>query len=271
MSKLQPMPSRPHSSASSTRSGTPSTKGRFFRPVPYSTTLALQQLMDGGSNTSHATRPTPMQRGSASGSRSRYVTPSSASTRRDQVQSEVGKGHNLPVVDEQGQVWLDWEEKQEFESLMSDQDENQTSWVDFQQQQGRESDDESAERAHYDPPSRQILEAFSFREQLPSARPREWDSDGVPPDQRTIRPKGKARVRRVKTSESLRAGSAPLVIPPIPSAHHTNKADPMAVQEFVQASFQPPAFSLNDEDASRLGKRGSMSIKGFARKLMGRK
>ncbi|CAG7851601.1 SubName: Full=Uncharacterized protein {ECO:0000313/EMBL:CCA69160.1} [Serendipita indica DSM 11827] len=251
MSKSQPMPSRPHSAASSTRSGTPSTKGRFFRPVPYSTTLALQQLMDGGSNMSHATRPTPMQRGSTSASRSRYVTPSSASTRRDQV-------------------WLDWEEKQEFEALMSDQDETETSWVDFQQQQGRESDEESAERAH-DPPPRQILEAFSFQEQLPSARLRGEQDDEIPPDQRTIRPKGKARIRRVKTSESLRAGSAPLVIPPVPSAHHTNKADPTAVQEFVAASFQPPTFNPDDEGTSRLAKRGSISIKGFARKLMGRK
>lgn len=219
---------------------------------------------------SHATRPTPMQRGSTSASRSRYVTPSSASTRRDQVQSEIGKGHNLPVVDEQGQVWLDWEEKQEFEALMSDQDETETSWVDFQQQQGRESDEESAERAH-DPPPRQILEAFSFQEKLPSARLRGEQDDEIPPDQRTIRPKGKARIRRVKTSESLRAGSAPLVIPPVPSAHHTNKADPTAVQEFVAASFQPPTFNPDDEGTSRLAKRGSISIKGFARKLMGRK
>ncbi|KAG8840511.1 hypothetical protein FRB91_005984 [Serendipita sp. 411] len=292
-SKLQPAPpSRPHSATSSTRSGKTSTRGRFFRPVPYSTTLALQQLMDGGSDTSHATRPTPVQRGSVSSGKARYKTPSSASTRRDQIQSEVGKGHNLPVVDEQGQVWLDWEEKQEFTGLMEDHangGDDENGWVGFPSPDGgRESDEESTmmKNRPYDPSSRQLLEAFTFS--APSSSPAAAAAstsasasthrreEMVAPDQQLpmTRPRGTARIRRVKTSESLRAGSAPIVIPPIPSAHHPmNHSSSDAMQEFVDASFHPPSFdSGGTKDPSQgFAKRASISLKGFAKKLVGNK
>ncbi|PVG04778.1 hypothetical protein CPB86DRAFT_665152, partial [Serendipita vermifera] len=266
-----PTASRPASAASSTRSGSASTRGRFFRPVPYSTTLALQQFIDGGSDTSITTKPTPVKRGAGSSSRPRYASPSPASTRRDQVQSEVGRGHSLPVVDEKGQVWMDWEEKQEYAGLMEETrtgvDES-GDWVNFKPTDGRESEDESPKRI-YDPSSRQLLDAFAFRDNASTSSP---PLSELAPDQPAPRPKGKARIRRVRTSESLRAGSAPIVIPPVPSQHHTNKPNDDAVQEFVQASFDPPSFlsaATQEEDRrlSTLGKRGSLSLKNFARKL----
>jgi hypothetical protein len=268
MSKANNSSSRPPSVASSTRSGTPSNRGRFFRPVPYSTSLALQQLLDGGSDTSHTTRPTPVNRSSGSSSRPRYANPSPASTRRDQVESEVGRGHNLPVVDEQGQVWMDWEERQEFAGLVNQRNDD-SDWVGFAGTE-RDSDEESTKRT-FDPPSRQLLEAFSFQTASTSTN---RIADVISPDQPNARPRGKARIRRVKTSESLRAGSAPIVIPPVPSQHHTNQLDPDAVQEFVESSFDPPTFATppDDQNTSRNSRRrSSMLLRGLARKFIGKK
>jgi hypothetical protein len=169
---------------------------------------------------------------------------------------------------------MDWEEKQEYAGLMEETrtgvDES-GDWVNFKQGDGRESEDESPKRP-YDPASRQLLDAFSFRDEASTSSP----LPDLAPDQPAPRPKGKARIRRVRTSESLRVGSAPIVIPPIPSQHHTNKPDKDAVQEFVEASFDPPSFlsaTTREEDRrlSALGKRGSISLKNFARKLIGKK
>lgn len=269
MSRPHTSSSRPPSVASSTRSGTPSNRGRFFRPVPYSTTLALQQLMDGGSDASHIAKPTPVKRGSGSSSRPRYLEPSPASTRRDRMESEIGRGNNLPVVDEKGQVWMDWEEKQEFAGLIEEQTDD-SGWVGFTGAE-RDSDEESTKRP-FDVPSRQLLEAFSFQPASSSINTR--TDDLIAPDQLGTRPKGKARIRRVKTSESLRAGSAPIVIPPIPSQHHTNHLDKDAVQEFVESSFDPPTFEAPSTDlgaSPSAGRRSSILFKGLAKKLIGRK
>lgn len=269
MSRPHNSSSRPPSVASSTRSGTPSNRGRFFRPVPYSTTLALQQLMDGGSDASHTTRPTPVKRSLGSSSRPRFANPSPASTRRDQVESEVGRGHNLPVVDEKGHVWMDWEERQEFAGLM-DQRIDAGDWVGFAGTE-RDSDEESTKRT-FDAPSRQLLDAFSF--QTASTSTNRTSDELVGPDQPNPRPRGNARIRRVKTSESLRAGSAPIVIPPVPSQHHTNQLDPDAVQEFVESSFDPPTFATLPDDQNPSGnakRRSSILLRGLARKFIGKR
>ncbi|KAG8822195.1 hypothetical protein FRC17_009635, partial [Serendipita sp. 399] len=225
--------------------------------------------------------------------------PSPASTRRDQVQSDVGKGHSLPVVDEQGQVWLDWEEKQEYMGLMEDhhakEQGDESGWVDFPSPDGangggagangRESDDESISKNRQDDlTSRQLLEAFTFGgpSSSSSSNPRRHHAEElVAPDQPVTmtRPRGSARIRRVRTSESLRAGSAPIVIPPIPSAHHPihtrNESGSDAMQEFVDSSFRPPSFGGAGTDGSkeehRFTKRASISLKGFAKKLIGKK
>ena len=42
----------------------------------------------------------------------------------------IGKGASLPVVDEKGQVWFDWEEKQEFAPLITVEHER-SGWVNF--------------------------------------------------------------------------------------------------------------------------------------------
>jgi len=273
MSKPQKPSSRPPSVASSARSAKNSTNPRFFRPVPYSTTLALQQLMDGGSDASYATRPTPVKRANGSSSKPRYGEPSPASTGRDQIQSEIGRGRNLPVVDEQGQVWLDWEERQEYVSLMEDRPDNAVNdWVGFPSPaDGRDSDEESSKRP-YETHSRQFLEAFSFTNES-SPAPRSHD-DSIPPDQPIMRPKGKQRIRRVRTSESLRTGSAPIVIPPVPSQHHPIRPDDdIAAQEFLQSSFNPPSFTPTREELEALknsGRRGSI-FKSLAKKFVGKK
>ncbi|KIM32842.1 hypothetical protein M408DRAFT_6262 [Serendipita vermifera MAFF 305830] len=279
MSKPQKPPSRPASVTSSTRTGKSSANPRFFRPVPYSTTLALQQLMDGGSDASYATKPTPVKRASGSSSRPRHADPSPASTGRDQIASEIGRGRNLPVVDEQGQVWLDWEERQEYVSLMEGRPDNIVSdWVGFPSPTadgGRDSsDEESTSRRLFDRPSRQLLEAFSFGNESSAAPRNQHHEDMVPPDQPVApRPRGNQRIRRVRTSESLRAGSAPLVIPPVPSQHHPIRPDEdAAAQEFLQSSFDPPLFTPTQEELERLknsGRRGSI-FKSIAKKL-GRK
>jgi hypothetical protein len=274
MSKPQKSSSRPASIASSSaRSGKNSNNPRFFRPVPYSTTLALQQFMDGGSDESYALKPTPVKRASGSSSRPRYATPSPASTARDQTNSEIGRGHNLPVVDEQGQIWLDWEERQEYVSLMDQKPDNAGGWVGFPTPtDGRESDEESAKRP-YDPPSLQLLEAFTFQDESTPAAPHNHD-DLIAPDQPIPRPKGKARIRRVRTSESLRAGSTPIVIPPVPSQHHPIRPDDDgAAEEFLQSSFNPPLFTPTREELERLknsGKRGSI-FRSIAKKFSGKK
>ena len=284
MSKPLKVSSRPASVASSARSGKNSSNPRFFRPVPYSTTLALQQLMDGGSDASYATRPTPVKRASGSSSKPRYAEPSPASTGRDQVTSEIGRGRNLPVVDEQGQVWLDWEERQEYVSLMEERRDNAVGdWVGFPsptadvRNGGDSSSDEESKRP-YEPPSRQFLEAFSFADDSGAPRHRnryDEDADAIAPDQpRQPRPKGKQRIRRVRTSESLRAGSAPIVIPPVPSQHHPIRPDEdVAAQEFLASSFDPPLFNPTMEELERFknaGRRGSI-FKTLARKLVGKK
>lgn len=168
---------------------------------------------------------------------------------------------------------MDWEEKQEFTQLMAS-DDHESGWVGFKQSDGRESDEESAKRP-FDAPSRQLLEAFSFQQ---PTRQRSHETM-VGPDQILPRPRGKARIRRVKTSESLRAGSAPIVIPPVPSAHHThplspiNRPDESAVKEFIDASFDP-ANAMTKEEIRRLanaGKRNSISFKGLAKKFIWKK
>jgi hypothetical protein len=142
--------------------------------------------------------------------------------------------------------------------------------VGFKHSDGRESDEESA-KSPYDAPSRQVLEAFSFQQ---TTRRRSQESLVGPDEPSTIpRPRGKARIRRVKTSESLRAGSAPIVIPPIPSAHYTHRPDEGVVQEFIDASFDP-ANAMTKEEIRRLtkgGKRDSISFKGLAKKFIWKK
>ena len=50
----------------------------------------------------------------------------------------IGQGASLPVVDEKGQVWYDWEEKQEFTPLITVEHE-QSGWVNFPGATGRSS------------------------------------------------------------------------------------------------------------------------------------
>jgi len=214
-----------------------------------------------------------MRRASGSSSRPRYADPSPASTRRDQIDSEIGRGHNLPVVDEQGQIWLDWEEKQEYIGLMDERGDTAGGWVGFPNpQDGRESDEESVKRPH-DPQSRALLDAFTFQGGSTSGGTHTHD-DSIPPDEPIPRPKGKARIRRVRTSESLRAGSAPIVIPPVPSQHHPIQvSEEDAAEEFFRSSFDPPLFTPTPgelEGLKNAGKRGSI-FRSIAKKFSGRK
>jgi hypothetical protein len=185
------------------------------------------------------------------------------------MESDVGRGNNLPVVDEQGHVWMDWEEKQEFAGLM-DKRNDVGDWVGFPGTE-RDSDEESTKRT-FEAPSRQLLDAFSF--QPASTSTNHSPEELIAPDQPNPRPRGKARIRRVKTSESLRAGSAPIVIPPVPSQHHTNQLDSDAIQEFVESSFDPPTFATPPDDqnpSGKAGKRSSLLLRGLARKFTGKK
>ena len=89
----------------------------------------------------------------------------------------IGKGASLPVVDEKGQVWYDWEEKQEFTPLITVEHE-QSGWVNFPGAAGRNSSvtsssssDEGCDGTSASPirpafplslPLHTVLDAFTF-------------------------------------------------------------------------------------------------------------
>ena len=73
--------------------------------------------------TKTSNRPTPTQQ----------LAPAVTSAER-----AIGKGASLPVVDEKGQVWYDWEEKQEFTPLITVEHER-SGWVNFPGATGRSS------------------------------------------------------------------------------------------------------------------------------------
>lgn len=263
--------SRPGSSASSNQTGSTSLtlKGRFFRPLPYATTVALAQLIDGGSVESHLSRGIKTHP-------ERYVRAAESSTRRDQVDSEFGTGVNLPMIDERGAIWADYIEKQEFTKLINPEEES--AWIDFQSPEGRESDEESINREHPPPPPspRDVLAAFSFGEQGPSGARQSRESLIAPDQPIASGSRGRTRPRRVRTEESLRPSTAPAVIPPIPSAHPVyHQAEPGDVEEFIGTSFDP-MHALSKQERKRLAdpqdsKRRSISFKGIAKRLISKK
>lgn len=170
---------KPVSSTSSNRSSssTVKSKGRYLRPVPYATTLALDQFFDGGTIEQHiarrataaAAKPSPLSphhhyHQQSSHRQSRQTSASTRDTRKTQqhatstsspsgrrksehqdqerttrrpefapvlaVERDVGRGASLPVVDEKGQVWYDWEERQEWTPLITVEHER-SGWVNF--------------------------------------------------------------------------------------------------------------------------------------------
>jgi hypothetical protein len=169
----------------------------------------------------------------------------------------IGKGASLPVVDEKGQVWYDWEEKQEFTPLITVEHER-SGWVNFPgATAARRSSSVSSSNTHSDGegsdagydiasaspirpafplplPLHTVLDAFTFA----------GDSDGgggsaraaaaidpkdpmhglqVPPGSR---PRGKDR-RIVRRADSL------------PSLLDRAEEKEAAAREFLDASFDP--------------------------------
>lgn len=289
-------------------------EGRYLRPVPYATTLALDQFFEGGSIESHmARRTTPSAKPSPlspphhhyheSRKRNKSSKPTRSSTQQQQQQQQASppsrreskqqqpshehhrptqhltpvltaaerdicRGASLPVVDEKGQIWYDWEEKQEYTPLISVEHER-SGWVNFpggvgrsgsssSNSDGEESDCESPPSSPITPalplPLHMVLDAFSFPPPPPSPSPSAVGGGARPPRAAppaaaaataTIvvdpkdpmhglqvppgdRPRGKAR-RIVRRADSL---------PALPRVNSPNEAEKeAAAREFLDASF----------------------------------
>ena len=219
----------------------------------------------------------------------------------------IGKGASLPVVDEKGQVWYDWEEKQEFAPLIADEHER-SGWVNFPGATGRRgsttsstSDGEGSDDGGEGLPSpirlplHAVLDAFTFQPAAATTTTTTTTNDpggggggagaGAAAVDRTAkdplhglqvppgaRPRGKER-RVVRRADSL------------PALDQAEKD--AAAREFLDASFDPVKAMLAIQqqqqatvgagDASTaahpklvFGKRASMSMKGL-KKIFSRK
>jgi hypothetical protein len=187
-------------------------------------------------NESHRNRPTPPVL--------------AAAAERD----NIGKGASLPVVDEKGQVWLDWEEKQEYAPLLTDENER-SGWVDFpgaavvrssstgsnNSHNSRSDGSSDASGSSVKPPLtlplHAILDAFTFQTTpalalalAPTPAPKDpLHGLQVPPG---ARPRGKDR-RIVRRADSL-----PMLLVQA-EAEVKEKEKEAAAREFLDASFDP--------------------------------
>ena len=166
----------------------------------------------------------------------------------------IGKGASLPVVDEKGQVWYDWEEKQEFTPLITVEHER-SGWVNFPGAAGRRSSSSSHTHSHSDGegdsesasplrpafpvplplPLHTVFDAFTFSrhggggDNASAATAAAIDPKDpmhglqVPPGSR---PRGKDR-RIVRRADSL------------PSLLDRAEEKEAAAREFLDASFDP--------------------------------
>ena len=349
MSKTSSVRSK-HLSSSSASASTITSKSRYLRPVPYATTLALEQFFDGGSMDEHIARrttssakpskPSPLsphhhqsrrqsrhpgsttkqqqqqQQQQQHPRKSEHHESSKNDKRRTQqftpvlttTEREIGKGASLPVVDEKGHVWYDWEEKQEFAPLITVEHER-SGWVNFPgattgrrgSMSSTSDDGEGSDGGEGLPspirlPLHSVLDAFTFQPAaagggagvgagaatvVAAVDPKDkapLPGLQVPPG---TRPRGKDR-RVVRRADSL------------PALDHAKAAKDAAAREFLDASFDPvkamlviqhqqqqhppgvvvvvaPADASGaDNKLAAFGKRPGMSMKGL-KKIFSRK